>query len=140
MKDNNGETINESGLWAFVPIVNEGKVYEGKETKKPVNRNFFFPRTPQMVEKVKLEPLGNIFRKLLPFVFSFLGSLYFSLLSTFRLGWRDLNIGAWISRIQPREYTIQATGWVKLYSGVQSLLCVYFLALWALTYFGRPFD
>jgi uncharacterized protein YjbI with pentapeptide repeats len=65
---------------------------------------------------------------------------YFSLLSAFHIGWRDLNVGNWITRIQPREYVLRATGWVRAVSGVQSLLSVYLLAMWALTYFGRPFQ
>jgi hypothetical protein len=65
---------------------------------------------------------------------------YFSLLSAFHIGWRDLNVGTWIARVQPREYTLRATGWVRVISGVQSLLSVYLLAMWALTYFGRPFQ
>jgi len=67
-------------------------------------------------------------------------ALYFSLLSAFHLGWRELNVGTWITRLQPREYTLRTTGWVRVISGVQSLLSVYLLALWALTYFGRPFE
>jgi hypothetical protein len=64
----------------------------------------------------------------------------FSLLSAFHIGWRDLNVGTWISRMQPREYALRATGWVRFVSGLQSLLSVYLLAIWALTYFGRPFQ
>ena len=66
-------------------------------------------------------------------------AIYFSLLSAFHLGWRDLNVGTWISRMQPREYTLRATGWVRFVSGLQSLISVYLLALAVLTYFGRPF-
>jgi hypothetical protein len=67
--------------------------------------------------------------------------LYFSLLSAFHLGWREFNVGTWITRMQPREYTLRATGWVRTVSGIQSLLSVYLLlALWVLTYFGRPFE
>jgi uncharacterized protein YjbI with pentapeptide repeats len=66
--------------------------------------------------------------------------LYFSLLSAVHIGWRDLNVGNWITRIQPREYTLRATGWVRTVSGIQSLISVYLLALAVLTYFGRPFD
>ncbi len=66
--------------------------------------------------------------------------LYFSLLSAFTIGWRELNVGNWISRVQRREYNLRATGWVRSVSGIQSLLSVYLLALWALTYFGRPFE
>lgn len=66
-------------------------------------------------------------------------SFYFSLLSAFHFGWRDINVGNWIARIQPREYTLRATGWVRTISGIQSLISVYLLVLWVLTYFGRPF-
>ncbi len=64
---------------------------------------------------------------------------YFSLMSAFHIGWRDINVGNWISRLQPREYTLQASGWVRSASGIQSLISVYLFALWVLTYFGRPF-
>jgi hypothetical protein len=36
--------------------------------------------------------------------------LYFSFLSAFSLSWRELNIGTWIARVQPREYVLHATG------------------------------
>ncbi len=65
---------------------------------------------------------------------------YFSILSAFHIGWRDLNVGSWISRIQPLEYTLKATGWVRVVSGVQSLISIYLLALWVLSQFGRPFE
>ena len=67
-------------------------------------------------------------------------AFYFSLLSAFHIGWRDLNVGNWITRVQPREYTLSASGWVRTVSGIQSLLSVYLLAIWVLTYFGRPFE
>jgi hypothetical protein len=65
---------------------------------------------------------------------------YFSLLSAFHIGWRDLNVGTWISRIQPREFALSARSWVRVVSGLQSLLSVYLIAIWVLTYFGRPFQ
>ena len=69
-----------------------------------------------------------------------LWSLYFSLLSAFLIGWRDLNVASWIARVHPGDYSLRASGWVKTLSGVQSVISVYLLAIWALTYFGRPFD
>lgn len=66
--------------------------------------------------------------------------VYFSALSAFHIGWRDLNVGNWIARMQAREYTLRASGWVRSVSGVQSLISVYLLAIWAITYFGRPFE
>jgi uncharacterized protein YjbI with pentapeptide repeats len=65
---------------------------------------------------------------------------YFSVLSAFNIGWRELNVGNWIQRLQAKEYTLMATGWVRTVSGVQSLISAYLLAIWALTYFGRPFE
>lgn len=67
-------------------------------------------------------------------------ALYFSILTAFHIGWRDVNVGNWIARMQPREYTLRATGWVRTVSGIQSLISVYLIALSVLTYFGRPFE
>jgi len=67
-------------------------------------------------------------------------ALYFSLISALRIGWHDLNLGTWIDRLLPREYTLRPTGWVRVLSGLQSLVSVYLLALWVLTYFGTPFE
>ena len=67
-------------------------------------------------------------------------ALYFSLLSAFHFGWRDLNVGNWIVRLQFTEYTFRPTGWVRTVAGIQSLISVYLVAIWVLTYFGRPFE
>ena len=42
--------------------------------------------------------------------------------------------------MQPREYSLHATGWVRLFSGLQSLISVYLVALAIVTYFGTPFE
>jgi hypothetical protein len=66
--------------------------------------------------------------------------LLFSLLSAFQIGWRNSDVNNWITRLQPREYTLRGTGWVRVVSGAQSLLSLYLFVLWALAYFGRPFE
>ena len=103
------------------------------EKKIPINYKFFYIKQWRTGG-------GNLKTLILTVLSCATGGFYFSLLSTFRLGWRDLNVGTWITRIQPRDYTLQATGWVKVVSGMQSLISVYLIALWALTYFGRPFE
>src|SRR6476620_499201 len=55
--------------------------------------------------------------------------LFFSVLSAFHIGWKELSVGSWIARLNPYEYTLKATGWVRTISGVQSLISVYLLAL-----------
>ena len=67
-------------------------------------------------------------------------ALWFSVLSAFHIGWRELSIGTWLSRLQPREYALRAQDLPRIISGVQSLISVYLIAIWALTYFGRPFQ
>ena len=103
---------NESGVWRVWP---DDRVHERKNDKEP--------------ERVDVTGHRVV-----------LWGLYFSLLSAFHIGWRDLNVGNWIARIHPKEFTLRATGWVKVVSGIQSLISVYLIALWALTYFGRPFE
>ena len=56
------------------------------------------------------------------------------------VGFRELSVGAWLARLQGSQYTREALGCVRKLSGLQSLLSVYLLAMWALTYFGRPFQ
>ena len=67
-------------------------------------------------------------------------SVWFSALSAFHIGWRDLNFGTWLTRIQPDEFVLRGYGLLRIVSGVQSLLSVYLLAIWAVTTFGRPFE
>jgi uncharacterized protein YjbI with pentapeptide repeats len=65
---------------------------------------------------------------------------YFSLVSAFHIGFREFNVGSWISRLTPRKFTLEPVGWVRTLAGFQSLVSVYLVALAVLTYFGRPFD
>jgi len=74
------------------------------------------------------------------FMLSILAAFHFSLISAFHFGWKDLNVGSWIHRLQGKEYTFRATGWVRTVAGIQSLMSVYLVAIWALTFFGRPFN
>jgi len=91
------------------------------------------------------EPLGDTGLKLLKrdvscLVRAYGYGLYFSLIAAFTIGWRDLNAGNWISRVQGREYTLKSTGWVRTLAGLQSIASAYLLALSVLCYFGRPFE
>lgn len=63
---------------------------------------------------------------------------YFSVLSTFHFGWRDFNVSNWLTKVQSSEFALRAHGWVRVVSGVQALLSLYFLSIWLLFYFGRP--
>jgi hypothetical protein len=66
-------------------------------------------------------------------------AMFFSLMSAFNIGFRDINFGRWLRLLTRREYDLKALGWARTVSGFQSLLSVYLIALWVLSYFGRPF-
>jgi len=66
-------------------------------------------------------------------------SLFFSLMSAFNIGFRDINFGRWLRLLTRQEFDIKAVGWARVIAGWQSLISVYLIALWVLTYFGRPF-
>jgi uncharacterized protein YjbI with pentapeptide repeats len=67
-------------------------------------------------------------------------ALYFSFMSAFSVGWREIEIGNWIGRLNPSEFTLRATGWLRSLSGFQSLVSIFLLALAFLCYFGDPFE
>ena len=121
-----------AGIWVTWPA---DRVYQEQGAKEAtrITTAFFFPQ-------LQARAAGRWQGVLLRGVSVPLIGLYFSLLSAFSLGWRELNVGTWIARVQPREYVLRATGWVRTVSGIQSLLSVYLLVLWVLTYFGRPFE
>ena len=66
-------------------------------------------------------------------------AIYYSFLSAFHFGWRDINAGTWLERMQPSDFRIQGVGFARTVSGLQSVIGLYLIAIWALTYFGRPF-
>jgi hypothetical protein len=69
----------------------------------------------------------------------FLACMFFSLMSAFNIGFRDINFGRWLRSLTREEFDMKATGWVRVVAGWQSLISVFLIALWVLTYFGRPF-
>jgi hypothetical protein len=71
---------------------------------------------------------------------AFRRAAWFSLLSAVNIGFEKFTPGDWIRRAQSRDYTLEAVGWVRVVSGLQALLSVGLLAMWALTQFGRPFE
>lgn len=86
----------------------------------------------QTVDKERLEA-GNYWN-------AFWWAAYFALIYAVNIGFQQFTPGDWIRRMQAREYTLEAVGWVRVVAGVQSVLSVYLLAIWVLTQFGRPFD
>jgi len=66
--------------------------------------------------------------------------MFFSLMTAFNIGFRDINFGRGLRLLTRQEFDIKPSGWARVIAGSQSLISVYLLALWVLTYFGSPFD
>jgi hypothetical protein len=62
-----------------------------------------------------------------------------SLSSAFALS-GPFQIGTWIQSLRPSTDTLRVRGVLRTLSGLQSLLCLLLLALWALIFLGRPFE
>lgn len=119
-----------SGIWA---VWIEDRINKNEGSARPLLLTEGFP--PSRFSETFI---GGWFRKLK--LSAVMLALYFSLLSTLRIGWREFNVGSWLVRVQKREYVLQATGWVRVMSGIQSLISVYLIALFLLTYFSTPFE
>jgi hypothetical protein len=124
-----GSRHSGTGLWVVLPPV-QGQ--GGKDrAHKLTNRSPFRP----VSEKRLAQFNARLWRLLRVVRLGFC----FSLVSAFSLGSQLFSVGNWITRLQKRGYTLRATGGVRMVTVLQSLLSVYLLALWALTYFSRPF-
>ena len=126
-----GTKRQKAGIWLVFP---KGRVPKTPE-ERPFKLSAKFP--PRALPNGKLRKMKL---RMLRWFRVIRIALYFSMLSAFSIGWRELNVGNWITRLQRREYFLRSTGWVRTVSGIQSLSSVYLLALWVLTYFGRPFE
>lgn len=99
---------------------------------------------PGVARILKVEPnlSGDDENEILKYKLNYavLWAIYFSMISAFNIGWRDINVGNWLVRMQSKNFLLKGEGWVRSVSGVQSLISVYLLATWILSYFGRPFQ
>jgi len=66
-------------------------------------------------------------------------ALFFSGISAFNIGFRDVSFGRWLSHLTRTPLDLTAFGWVRVISGIQALVSVYLLALWVLSFVGTPF-
>jgi uncharacterized protein YjbI with pentapeptide repeats len=73
-------------------------------------------------------------------LYAFRTAMLFSLMSAFNIGFRDINFGRWLRLLTRQEFEIKPVGWTRVIAGWQSLVSVYLIALWVLTFFGRPFE
>jgi hypothetical protein len=67
-------------------------------------------------------------------------AVWFSLLSAFKFGWRDLSVGTWLAMLQAKNYSFRAVGLSKTLSGFESLLGLVMVGLWAFCYFVGPLE
>jgi len=66
-------------------------------------------------------------------------AVFFSGMSAFNIGFRDVNFGRWLKLLTRTKFDLQPFGWVRVVSGFQALMSVYLIALWILSFSGTPF-
>jgi len=67
-------------------------------------------------------------------------TVFYTLLNTFNLGFRDFDFGRWLRLILPWKVDFQSVGLVKTISGLQAIFSILLMAFGLLFYFGRFFD
>ncbi len=67
-------------------------------------------------------------------------SVLFSTLASLTLPIKGINARAWILRTQKRDFEMDADGWVRVVSGVQTILVLLLVSLFFAVYLGNPFD
>jgi uncharacterized protein YjbI with pentapeptide repeats len=65
---------------------------------------------------------------------------FFCLMSASNLGFRDVDFGRGLRLLPRTEYDLKAKGWARSVAGFQSVISVYLIGLWVVTYFGKPFE
>ena len=132
------------GLWIMMIPIYWFLIWEIPGQRKPfagIYRNWPKDRVERDGSGgVIIEPEARVERLKAGDVPALAWAAWFSLLSTFHIGFREFSVGTWLSRVHPEQFTLEPAGWVRTVSGLQSLISLYLLAMWVLTYFGRPFQ
>ena len=66
-------------------------------------------------------------------------AFFFSSISAFNIGFRDVRFSSWLKLLTRTKFDLQPFGWVRIVSGFQALTSVYLIALWILSFSGTPF-
>lgn len=103
------------------------------------------PNSQKDIKQIRVVSLPTtahcrVFRSLGREVHALGTAMFFSLMSAFNIGFRDMDFGRWLRLITREPFDIKATGWARVVAGWQSLISLLLVALWLLTYFGRPFE
>jgi len=92
---------------------------------------------PYVYHTIQLNPQKRCYSELKLIRLAF----HISLNSAFKIGWKELDFGTWMKKLQKREYHLETSHiWIKSICSIQSLLGIYLVALWLTTQFGQPFD
>jgi uncharacterized protein YjbI with pentapeptide repeats len=67
-------------------------------------------------------------------------AVLFSLMSSFNLGVKDVDIAHALRLLTQTEFDLKAKGWARTTAGVQAVVSTCLMTIWAWSYFGRPFQ
>ena len=67
-------------------------------------------------------------------------ALLFSTLTSFTLPLRGISVREWVMRAQPKQFDMDALGWVRVTAGLQTIAILLLFTLFLIVRFGSPFD
>lgn len=123
-------TASGGGRW-IVAVWGDGSRFPRRRQR--VTPLFFMPGAHRKIRNRGQRLSGRLW-------WAFWGGLYFSTLVTFRIGWRNMALGSWLSLLQRQDYALVPVGKLRFVAGVQSIIGVYLLALLLLTFFRPLFE
>jgi uncharacterized protein YjbI with pentapeptide repeats len=65
--------------------------------------------------------------------------LVFSMMNATNISFREFNFSRWLYLLFTEDVNIRPTGWIRPISAFQSIISLFLLILFLLSYFGRPF-
>ena len=79
----------------------------------------FLPRNERELKEGEpiLQKDGKVERLQARSLLAIAWAAWFSLLSAFQIGFREFSVGNWLTRVHPRQFTLEPTGWVRTVAG-----------------------
>lgn len=130
------------GFIYWIALLRNAQLYIVRPVIKRIENNQYLHDGNYIATHAKLDPehgetIGKIKYHLITIPTT---AFYFSIVTSTHFGWKEINIGTWITRLQKDHYTFKPMGWLRTVSGIHSLICIYLIAIWALTQFNLLFE
>ncbi|GEM_PF-2253042 len=127
-----------SGIQVKQPVEKDPSTVGITKTDDSILSNHDYVEEKPILESPRFSDMIDIRNK--NFWKGWFHAFYFSAITTFGIGFRELNIGTWLSRLDPRRGTLRSTGWVQIVAGIQRIIGVILFAIFVISFFNLPLE